>query len=270
MIRELGETGVTVLLSSHILAEVQQVCHSVSIIGDGRLLASGRVEDLVGEKRVPHPGRGGRPARRQARPRAAGYAVTRDGDHLVVEGHEHPEEITRLLAEQGIYVRELTPVRADLESFFLKLTGRPLPARTPRRDAPTKETALMTRLLARRADPVPLPARDRAARCSPRSSLAAVLVAIGGVEHPAADARRTAPTPRPRPPWRARSPSARREVRACRADPQAYFGPGRDRGRLRDAIVAPAESYYPPRRPRPRHGSRDDAASASRSSWSAC
>src|SRR3954449_1550557 len=42
MVRELGRSGVTVLLSSHILAEVQQVCDSVSIIGDGRLLASGR------------------------------------------------------------------------------------------------------------------------------------------------------------------------------------------------------------------------------------
>ena len=48
MIRELGETGVTVLLSSHILAEVQQVADTVSIIARGRLLASGTVADLVG------------------------------------------------------------------------------------------------------------------------------------------------------------------------------------------------------------------------------
>ena len=43
-IRTLGEAGVTVLLSSHILAEVQQVCSSVTIIGNGRMLASGEVE----------------------------------------------------------------------------------------------------------------------------------------------------------------------------------------------------------------------------------
>ena len=48
-IRDLGESGVTVLLSSHILAEVQQVCHSVSIIGEGRLVATGNVADLVGD-----------------------------------------------------------------------------------------------------------------------------------------------------------------------------------------------------------------------------
>src|SRR3954447_3210206 len=47
-IRSLGESGVTVLLSSHILAEVQQVCTSATIIGQGRMLASGPVDELVG------------------------------------------------------------------------------------------------------------------------------------------------------------------------------------------------------------------------------
>ncbi len=47
-IRDLGSSGVTVLLSSHILAEVQQVCTSATIIGNGRMLASGKVDDLIG------------------------------------------------------------------------------------------------------------------------------------------------------------------------------------------------------------------------------
>jgi ABC-2 type transport system ATP-binding protein len=47
LVKDLGASGVTVLLSSHILAEVQQVCDSVTIIGNGRLLASGRVQDLM-------------------------------------------------------------------------------------------------------------------------------------------------------------------------------------------------------------------------------
>jgi ABC-2 type transport system ATP-binding protein len=123
MIRELGESGVTVLLSSHILAEVQQVCHSVSIIGNGRLLASGDVDDLVGDGGVrtsrlviADPGAAAVVLRRQ------GLTVTRDGDALHVQGSTDPEQITRLLAEQGLYVRELSPVRRDLESVFLRLT----------------------------------------------------------------------------------------------------------------------------------------------------
>ncbi len=123
LVRELGERGVTVLLSSHDLAEVQAVCHSVSIIGNGRLLAAGPVADLVGDStvqtvrvQVSHP----EPAARHLA--AAGFAVSRDGDQLAVEGAEHPEDISRVLAQHGTYVRELTTVRADLETVFLRLT----------------------------------------------------------------------------------------------------------------------------------------------------
>ena len=125
LIRGLGESGVTVLLSSHILAEVQQVCHSVSIVGEGRLLASGRVEDLLGEKVSRTRVGVSDPAGARHFLESAGYAVTRETDHLVVEGHDRPEQITRLLADKGLYVQELTAIRPTLESFFLELTGRP-------------------------------------------------------------------------------------------------------------------------------------------------
>ena len=128
MIRSLAESGVTVLLGSQVLAEVQQVCHSVSIIGDGQLLASGAVDDLVGERTV----RTFRvavadPAAAAAVLTRARYRVTRDGTRLTVEGAYRPsvnagEEISRLLAERQIYARELQPVHADLESVFLQLT----------------------------------------------------------------------------------------------------------------------------------------------------
>jgi ABC-2 type transport system ATP-binding protein len=122
MVTGLGDSGVTVLLSSHILAEVQQVCHSVSIIGAGRLLAGGEVDELLGE-RVSHTrvGVSDAPAAQRVL-QGAGYDVTRDGDVLVVDGHEHPEEITRLLADQRIYVTEISAIRPTLESYFLRLT----------------------------------------------------------------------------------------------------------------------------------------------------
>ncbi len=126
-VRRLGETGVTVLLSSHILAEVQQVCASVSIIGEGRLLASGTVEELIGESVSRTRVGVADPVAAEATLTSAGYSVRRDGDFLLVEGHERPEEISRVLAEHGAYVRELSAVRPDLESFFLELTGH-LPA----------------------------------------------------------------------------------------------------------------------------------------------
>ncbi len=134
MVRSLGESGVTVLLSSHILAEVQQVCHSVSIIGNGRLLATGPVDNLVGASTVrsftvgvADPGAATDVLKR------AGYRVRRDGARLAVEGDTRPgnagEDIAKVLAERGIYVRELTPVHENLESVFLRLTqGDSLPS----------------------------------------------------------------------------------------------------------------------------------------------
>ncbi len=123
-IRNLGESGVTVLLSSHILAEVQQVCDGVSIIGHGRLLASGPVEDIVGARasrgvrvRLADLSAGAQ------RLEAAGYDVHRHLDHLVVETTSDPAVLTELLARGGLYVNELAAIRADLETIFLELTA---------------------------------------------------------------------------------------------------------------------------------------------------
>ncbi len=133
LIRDLAESGVTVLLSSHILAEVQQVCDSVSIIGSGRLLASGTVQELVGREEVAGVRVGVQDleaARRHLT--EAGLRVTREAHHLYVEGISDPARITRLLAAQDLFVKELTPDRKDLEAVFLDLTrGDTLPSAPP-------------------------------------------------------------------------------------------------------------------------------------------
>jgi len=53
----------------------------------------------------------------------AGLSVSVAPDHLVVTGVQDPETISRTLGEQGVWVRELVPLRPDLESVFLELTG---------------------------------------------------------------------------------------------------------------------------------------------------
>ena len=123
-IRDLGDAGVTVLLSSHILAEVQQVCTSATIIGNGRLLASGTVEDLIGGRHVV--------PRRSSRTRPPPQRVLRDRRAsapppptvpLMIDSPRPSAEITRALADAGLWVSELSPVRADLETVFLELTA---------------------------------------------------------------------------------------------------------------------------------------------------
>jgi ABC-2 type transport system ATP-binding protein len=121
-IRHLGETGVTVLLSSHILAEVQQVCSSATIIGNGRLLATGRVDDLLGASdgfRITVPD----PDAASGVLTEAGFAVSpAPNGGLQVASDRPATEISRTLAQHDIWLSELTPIRQDLESFFLQLT----------------------------------------------------------------------------------------------------------------------------------------------------
>jgi ABC-type multidrug transport system ATPase subunit len=132
--RGLADAGKTVLVSSHILSEVQQVADTVSIIGRGRLLAEGNVEDILeaGGSESALVGIGD-PTRAATLLAEAGFAVSSlpDGMLNVSSGawtgqrsaDLDPAHITRVLADHGLYVFELTPVRPDLESVFLELTA---------------------------------------------------------------------------------------------------------------------------------------------------
>ena len=124
LVRDLAAGGTTVLISSHILAEVQQVCDSVSIIGRGRLLAGGSVADVLS-------GQGG-PTQVRVRVNdltaaadvltRVGFSVAMDDTSLLVSGAADPAALTRALANEGHYVSELVPIVADLESVFLQIT----------------------------------------------------------------------------------------------------------------------------------------------------
>ena len=127
LVRDLAAGGMTVLFSSHILGEVQQICDSVTIISLGRRVAAGPVAEVLAQ----HSG-GGLRVRLEAvtdLPVAAdlltraGARVTPADDHLVVHGIDKPATVTRTLAGSGLYVSELAPITADLESVFLELTG---------------------------------------------------------------------------------------------------------------------------------------------------
>jgi ABC-type multidrug transport system ATPase subunit len=125
--RTLADRGKTVLVSSHILSEVQQVADTVSIIGRGRMLSEGRVSDILNAAGEQYARVRVEDAVRAAELlEAAGFLVQRSGRELQVMSGRGPldtAEITRVLAERGLYVRELTPVQRDLESVFLELTA---------------------------------------------------------------------------------------------------------------------------------------------------
>ncbi len=128
--RGLADRGKTVLVSSHILTEVSLVADTVSIIGRGRLLAEGEVEDILaaGGKQAARL-TVAEPARAAAVLGANGFSITAlpQNQMEVRRSGEQPDfdpaEVTWLLARENLFLSELVPVRADLESVFLDLTA---------------------------------------------------------------------------------------------------------------------------------------------------
>ncbi len=126
LIRQLASAGRTIILSSHILHDVEQVCERVAILARGRLLALDRVDALLtrGEGlfvRVAHE-----PARAVDVLRASAWvqAVRQEDGGLVVRvPPERIGDVSLVLAAQGIGITELRAHGESLESFFLHLTG---------------------------------------------------------------------------------------------------------------------------------------------------
>ncbi len=114
----------TVLLSSHQLGEVQQVCDRVAIMSHGGVIASGSVAQLLaagttGDVRV----RLADPVAGREALRRSGFAVTSLDGALRVGGVADPAVVTKVLSDAGLYLTELSPIAADLESVFLDLTS---------------------------------------------------------------------------------------------------------------------------------------------------
>lgn len=127
LILGLRDQGKTVFFSSHIIPDVEMICDQVGIIVRGRLLAMGRVEDLVSHghtQSVEVVCEGGRLNEMKALEELAARVVRR-GQHLliVLPGHERLEELLELLRRAGASLISVTPQKGSLEELFLRQTG---------------------------------------------------------------------------------------------------------------------------------------------------
>jgi ABC-2 type transport system ATP-binding protein len=140
LVRRLAGQGRTVLLSSHLLGEVQQVCDRVGVIDGGRLLAESTVAELRGASSLL--------VRAEPVPRAeqviestlGAVDVRRTGDgglQVVTESDRNPE-IVRALVRAGVDVHEIRPVERTLEEAFFDMTAHPEP---PATETPREELA---------------------------------------------------------------------------------------------------------------------------------
>ena len=120
-LRGLAAEGRTVLVSSHLLSEVQLSVDDVLVIARGRLMQSGPLSSLGGEPGVDVMG-DDVPALRAALT-AAGYALTdTSAGHLRVATHD-AAAVGAVAFEAGIRLHHLAPTSTDLEQAFLRLVA---------------------------------------------------------------------------------------------------------------------------------------------------
>jgi ABC-2 type transport system ATP-binding protein len=124
VVRDLAAAGVTVLLSSHVLGEVEQVCTSAVVMDRGRLVAAGSVRDLVGAVHAVYLEVDDVGAARRVLAGTPGVTSVRDeSPGLVVELAEASRStLVRALVTGGVGVETVTS-RNRLEDAFLGLVG---------------------------------------------------------------------------------------------------------------------------------------------------
>jgi ABC-2 type transport system ATP-binding protein len=125
LITSLGADGITILVSSHLLSEVEQICTHLGVMRAGRLVAQGRADELRAS---------GRSSVRVVTPDVAVAAtvmgrcglgdVLASGDGVTATlGTVASEDVVAALVGAGVAVREFVVNRARLEDLFIELTG---------------------------------------------------------------------------------------------------------------------------------------------------
>ena len=125
LIRRLrDELKLTVLLSSHLLTEIEQLCNRVGIIHEGRLLYEGGPEALVAPTSLYKVRVDNLSAAFDLLTREPDVSVSRNGaSYLRIDADaEHIATVNSLLVGKGIKVYELSPAQESLEEAFLRLT----------------------------------------------------------------------------------------------------------------------------------------------------
>jgi ABC-2 type transport system ATP-binding protein len=131
MILSLVAEGRTVVLSSHLLDEVERTCDAVAIVDHGKVIRQGAIADLLSGSSVALQIECSEPDRARSLLEATAIGATVEagpgglGIGLpAATGRDVIAEINRILVEGGISVYRLEEIQASLESWFLQVTSR--------------------------------------------------------------------------------------------------------------------------------------------------
>ncbi|MHB8508818.1 MAG: ABC transporter ATP-binding protein [Candidatus Dormibacteria bacterium] len=125
LIVKLGQGSRTVLVSSHLLGEVEQICTRIGVIRKGKLVAEGTIEELRGASRLTVRASPADEARTVLRAQlgADNVAEEPDGTFALRVDVEQAAAVNSNLVRAGISVSELRSSKRSLEDIFMELTG---------------------------------------------------------------------------------------------------------------------------------------------------
>jgi ABC-2 type transport system ATP-binding protein len=126
LVRRLVDQGITVLLSSHIMDEVEELCDRLAIVRSGRVIYEGRLDDLLhstGQRyrvKTTDDRRALEIATHQ--PGVGEVRVEEDGTVSLAADEAAATGLSIALVEAGLGIRALVPAAASLEELFFRLT----------------------------------------------------------------------------------------------------------------------------------------------------
>ena len=125
LVKQIAAGGTTVFVSSHLLAEVEQICSHVGVMSTGRLVFQGTLAELRGrgEPRISILTTDAAAAAQVLRTLGLAEITTADDQVTAALGGHAPEKINAELVRAGVPVAGLQTVRPSLEDLFVALTG---------------------------------------------------------------------------------------------------------------------------------------------------
>lgn len=135
LIKELHKSGKTIFLSSHNLAEVQQICNRVAILKEGKLVKEGNVNDLLRERIVIHMSNSSDAqkvqetldeAKKQGRLNIIGSAIVnkKTPEEIFIDAPlTHLTGLNKFMSEKKLYATEIYHDKRSLEEIFLEFTS---------------------------------------------------------------------------------------------------------------------------------------------------
>lgn len=124
LILNIAARGITIIIASHILVEIEKVCTHAAVLQKGKLLFSGRVEELTGNESFFEIGAAEiNTLKTTLMAWEEVESVTEDGQVLLLKLSQklNAEEINRRLATHDIYINHLMVRKSSLEKEFLNL-----------------------------------------------------------------------------------------------------------------------------------------------------